>query len=152
MSDFIQPYNNDTSVGLLSTPINTSPGARTFLKNLPLYRKGLSPLLRGLEVGMAHGYFLMGPFLKLGPLRNSEYGALSGFLSVTGLVIILAVAMTIYGVVIYQDEYKLKTNVKLQKLLIFSRVQWNQFIAGFLVGCGGSAGLVYVIIRFFIKY
>ena len=91
MANFIKPYNNDPFVGHLSTPVTTSAVTRAFLGNLPVYRNGLSPLLRGLEVGMAHGYLLVGPFEKLGPLRNSEVALLSGFLSAVGLIIILTV-------------------------------------------------------------
>ena len=68
MANFVKPYNNDPFVGHLSTPVTTSLSTRTFLSNLPAYRKGTSPLLKGLEIGMAHGYFLVGPFDKLGPL------------------------------------------------------------------------------------
>ena len=86
MANFIKPYNNDPSVGHLSTPISNSAATRAFLGNLPAYRPGLSPLLRGLEVGMAHGYLLVGPFDKFGPLRNSPAALLIGFLSAIGLI------------------------------------------------------------------
>lgn len=36
---------------------------------------GVSPLLRGVEIGLAHGFLLVGPFIKLGPLRNVEVRA-----------------------------------------------------------------------------
>ena len=49
MSEFIKPYNNDPFVGNLSTPVTTSTATKLYLGNLPIYRKGLSPLLRGLE-------------------------------------------------------------------------------------------------------
>mmetsp|Transcript_33371 Transcript_33371/g.85569 ORF Transcript_33371/g.85569 Transcript_33371/m.85569 type:complete len:102 (+) Transcript_33371:48-353(+) len=78
MAQFINPYNDDPFVGNLSTPISTSSFTRSFLSNLPAYRSGLSPLLRGLEIGMTHGYFLVGPFYKLGPLRDSDVALLSG--------------------------------------------------------------------------
>ena len=71
MTSFIKPYNDDPSVGHLSTPITSSAATKAYLASLPAYRKGLSPLLRGLEIGMAHGYLLLGPFEKLGPLRDS---------------------------------------------------------------------------------
>lgn len=35
----------------------------------------MSPLLRGVEIGLAHGFLLVGPFIKLGPLRNVEVRA-----------------------------------------------------------------------------
>ena len=79
MANFIKPYNDDPFVGHLATPITSSSVTRAILKNLPAYRFGLTPLLRGLEIGLAHGYFLIGPFAKLGPLRNSDIGLLSWF-------------------------------------------------------------------------
>lgn len=50
--------------GNLATPINSSPLVKAFINNLPAYRRGLSPIRRGLEVGLAHGYWLVGPFFK----------------------------------------------------------------------------------------
>ena len=32
--------------------------SKQFLSNLAFYREGLKPWQRGLEIGMAHGYFL----------------------------------------------------------------------------------------------
>ena len=87
MANFIKPYNNDPFVGHLATPITSSAVTRAILQNLPAYRFGLTPLLRGIEIGLAHGYFLMGPFVSLGPLRNSEVALLSGFLSTIGLIV-----------------------------------------------------------------
>ena len=65
MSGFIKPYNNDPFVGNLSTPVTTSTATKLYLGNLPIYRKGLSPVLRGLEIGMAHGYFFDRSILHL---------------------------------------------------------------------------------------
>ena len=98
MANFIKPYNDDPFVGHLATPITSSSITRAILKNLPVYRFGLTPLLRGLEIGLAHGYFLIGPFFKLGPLRNSEAALLAGFLSTIGLIFILTLGLTIYGI------------------------------------------------------
>merc|ERR1712003_368782 len=84
-------------VGHLATPITSSSLTRAILKNLPAYRFGLTPLLRGLEIGLAHGYFLIGPFAKLGPLRNSDVALLAGFVSTIGLILILTLGLTIYG-------------------------------------------------------
>jgi len=75
MSQFIKPYNDDPFVGNLATPVSTSSFTRSLLGNLPAYRPGISPLFRGLEIGMTHGYFLVGPFYKLGPL--AIYGVVS---------------------------------------------------------------------------
>jgi photosystem I subunit 11 len=74
-AELIQPYNGDPFTGHLSTPISDSAFTRAFISNLPAYRKGLAPLVRGLEIGLAHGYFLIGPWVKLGPLRDSDAAA-----------------------------------------------------------------------------
>ena len=47
MSQFVKPYNDDPFVGNLATPITTSSFTKTLLSNLPAYRAGMSPLLRG---------------------------------------------------------------------------------------------------------
>jgi photosystem I subunit 11 len=142
MPNFIKSYNNDPFVGHLSTPITTSAATKAFLGNLPAYRKGLSPLLRGLEVGMAHGYLLLGPFYKLGPLRNSELALVVGFLATIGLITILTVCLTIYGKVSFQNSTKRYTN--LPDLELMSEDGWEQFTSGFLVGAFGGAGVAYL--------
>jgi photosystem I subunit 11 len=62
----IQPVNGDPFVGMLETPVTSNPEVVNFLSNLPAYRTGVSPLLRGVEVGLAHGFLLPGPFIKVG--------------------------------------------------------------------------------------
>lgn len=140
MPQFIRPYNDDPFVGNLATPITTSNFTKLWLSNLPAYRKGLSPLLRGLEVGMAHGYFLIGPFYKLGPLRDSDVALLVGFLSAIGLILILTVGLSIYGFVAFDGESS--TGDPLQTLQ-----GWNQFRSGFVVGATGGAAFAYLILR-----
>lgn len=72
---------------MLETPVTSSPLVASFLSNLPAYRTGVSPLFRGVEVGLAHGFFLPGPFIKLGPLRYVDAVAeKSGCLSAAGTV------------------------------------------------------------------
>lgn len=138
MPDFIQPYNNDPFVGNLSTPISTSSITKGLLSNLPAYRRGLSPLLRGLEIGMAHGYFLVGPFDKLGPLRNTDVALLSGFLSAVGLIIILTTCLSMYSNVSFDKDDS--------KDLLQTKEGWGQFTAGFLVGAVGGAGFAYLLL------
>lgn len=136
MTNFIKPYNDDPFVGHLTTPITSSSITRAILGNLPAYRPGLTPLLRGLEIGLAHGYFLIGPFTKLGPLRNSDVALLAGFLSTIGLILIATLGLTIYGYATFQAS---GSNVGLQ-----SKTGWNQFKGGFLVGACGSAGFAFI--------
>lgn len=101
----IVPLNNDPFIGMLETPVTSSPLVATFLSNLPAYRTGVSPLLRGVEIGLAHGFLVTGPFIKLGPLRNvPEIAEKAGTLSAAGLVLILALALSAYGTVTFQQE------------------------------------------------
>ena len=141
MANFIKPYNDDPFVGHLATPITSSSVTRAILKNLPAYRFGLTPLLRGLEIGLAHGYFLMGPFVKLGPLRNSDIGLLSGFLSTIGLILILTLGLTIYGAAAFQQT-KSQDTEGVQELQ--TKKSWDQFKGGFFVGACGSAGFAFI--------
>jgi photosystem I subunit 11 len=139
MANFIKPYNNDPFVGHLATPITSSAITRAILQNLPAYRFGLTPLLRGLEIGLAHGYFLIGPFAKLGPLRDSDIGLLSGFLSTIGLIIILTLGLTIYGVATFGQTKSQDSDNNLQ-----TKKAWDQFKGGFFVGACGSAGFAFI--------
>jgi len=139
MANFIKPYNDDPFVGHLATPITSSAVTRAILQNLPAYRFGLTPLLRGIEIGLAHGYFLIGPFVKLGPLRDSNVNLLAGFLSTIGLIIILTLGLSIYGIAVF-GENKSQNNVNdLQ-----TKKAWDQFKGGFFVGACGSAGFAFI--------
>jgi photosystem I subunit 11 len=137
MANFIKPYNDDPFVGHLATPITSSSLTRALLKNLPAYRFGLTPLLRGLEIGLAHGYFLIGPFAKLGPLRNSDIGLLAGFLSTVGLILILTLGLTIYGAASFGQDKNSGKGLQTKK-------SWDQFKGGFFVGACGSAGFAFI--------
>jgi len=141
MANFIKPYNDDPFVGHLATPITSSAITRAILKNLPAYRVGLTPLLRGLEIGLAHGYFLIGPFVKLGPLRNSDIALIAGFLSTIGLILILTLGLTIYGIAAFGQE---KTIDSVPSLELQTKKAWDQFKGGFFVGACGSAGFAFV--------
>ena len=148
--EMIQPYGGDPFVGHLSTPISDSAFTRAFIGNLPAYRKGLSPLLRGLEIGMAHGYLLFGPFALLGPQRNSEQGNLVGLLSACGLVAILTVCLVIYGAASFKSEWRsgfvsyATANPEMPDELKTTR-GWNQFAVAFFVGGLGGAFFAYQI-------
>ena len=96
-SQFIKPYAGDPQIGNLETPLNSSGLSQALLSNLPAYRQGLSPQRRGLEVGMAHGYLLYGPFALLGPLRDTDVPAIAGLLAAVGLVLILTVCLSLYS-------------------------------------------------------
>ncbi|KAK4273629.1 hypothetical protein QN277_021996 [Acacia crassicarpa] len=99
----IQPINGDPFIGSLETPVTSSPLVAWYLSNLPAYRTAVSPLLRGVEVGLAHGFLLVGPFVKAGPLRNTPYAGGAGSLAAAGLVVILSICLTIYGIASFKE-------------------------------------------------
>jgi Photosystem I reaction centre subunit XI len=51
----VLPVNGDPYIGMLETPVTSAPIVAGYLSNLPAYRTGVSPLLRGVEIGLAHG-------------------------------------------------------------------------------------------------
>jgi photosystem I subunit XI len=138
-------HTGDCQVGNLATPVNSSDTVKAFISNLPVYRDGLSAQRRGLEVGMAHGYLLLGPFTTLGPLRDSEHAFLAGLLATVGLVVILTICLSIYTSVKPNPPLASVTVKKLPTDLN-DRKGWNEFTSGFLVGGIGGAAFGYLLL------
>lgn len=141
--DLVKPYNGDPFTGHLSTPISDSAFTRAFIGNLPAYRRGLSPLLRGLEVGLAHGYFLIGPWVKFGPLRDSDAAALGGLISGLAVILIATACMSVYGLVTFQGD-----NDSASDSLQTSE-GWSQFAGGFFIGGMGGAFVAFFLLQNF---
>lgn len=142
--------SEDPFVGNLKTPLNSSEFSQWLLSNIPFYRPGLSPFFRGLEIGMAHGYLLFGPFALLGPQRNSDQGNLIGYFGAGGLIIILTICLTIYGGVSFKKEWRSEfltyatANPDVPDSLK-TKSGWNQFALSFLIGGLGGAFFVYQV-------
>lgn len=139
--DAVGPWRDDPFIGNLATPVNNSSAVNAYIGNLPAYRKGLSPRLRGLEIGMAHGYFLVGPFVDLGPLRNSELALIAGTLSAVGLVLLLASTLELYGKVTFSKPPRGQT-------LWESGDGWEDFVQGWMIGGLGSVGFAFLVLQF----
>ncbi|CAN1346054.1 Photosystem I reaction center subunit XI, chloroplastic, partial [Linum perenne] len=131
----IQPINGDPFIGSLETPVTSSPLIAWYLSNLPAYRTAVSPLLRGIEVGLAHGFLLVGPFVKAGPLRNTEYAGQAGSLAAAGLVVILSLCLTMYGISSF-GEGEASTAPGLT-----TADGWSKFTGGFFFG--GISGVTW---------
>ena len=82
---------------------------------------------------------LIGPFAKLGPLRDSDIGLLAGFMSTIGLIVILTIGLTIYGVATFGQEKSTGNPNDLQ-----TKKAWDEFKGGFFVGACGSAGFAFI--------
>jgi photosystem I subunit XI len=120
-------------------PSATRPGCATISK-LPIYRPGLAPLQRGLEIGVAHGFFLIGPFVKLGPLRNSDYANLAALASALGLILIAKAGMRLYGIAVFP-----KGKSASEPLATYSG--WADLSKGFLKGGAVGALGAFVILE-----
>jgi photosystem I subunit XI len=138
----VKPYNDDPFTGHLATPISASGFTQAFIGNLPAYRPGLSPLLRGLEIGMAHGYFIIGPWVLLGPLRDSDSAYLGGLISGLALILIATVCLASYGLVSFQNGRAIGSGDKSLK----TADGWSQFTAGFFIGGMGGAFVAYFLL------
>lgn len=143
----IQPINGDPFIGSLETPVTSSPLIAWYLSNLPAYRTAVSPLLRGVEVGLAHGYLLVGPFVKAGPLRNTEIAGAAGSLAAAGLVVILSICLTMYGVASFKEGEPSTaptltlTGRKKEADKLQTAEGWAQFTGGFFFG--GVSGVIW---------
>ncbi|XP_057508822.1 photosystem I reaction center subunit XI, chloroplastic-like [Actinidia eriantha] len=143
----IQPINGDPFIGSLETPVTSSPLIAWYLSNLPAYRTAVSPLLRGIEVGLAHGYLLVGPFVITGPLRNTEVAGPAGSLAAAGLVVILSICLTMYGVASFKEGEPSTapaltlTGRKKEPDQLQTADGWAKFTGGFFFG--GISGVLW---------
>ncbi|BAC90177.1 photosystem I reaction center subunit XI [Gloeobacter violaceus] len=130
-------YTPDPQEGTLLTPVNNSTAIRWFIDNLPINRVGMDEFTRGLEIGMAHGYWLIGPFALLGPLRNTELGLVAGLVSTIGLLLISTIGLSGYASLVEDVPTE------------FDRKGWSRLAGGFLVGGVGGAIFAFAILQFF---
>jgi photosystem I subunit 11 len=125
--------------------VNSSPLVKWFIGNLPAYRPGLTPFRRGLEVGMAHGYLLFGPFAKLGPLRDAPNANLAGLLGSIGLVVILTACLSLYSNSNPASALPSVTVPNPPVDAFNSKESWNNFASAFLIGGIGGAVVAYFL-------
>jgi photosystem II CP43 chlorophyll apoprotein len=124
-----------------ATAVSFSDATVTFLRNLPIYRKGLSPIVRGLEVSLAHGYFLVGAFAVLLPLQEKGLANLAGLLVTLTLVLMLAMGLSIY------EGRKIEEG----KAFYWHKTpeDWSLFRGGFVMGGTSGAFLAYLLLENF---
>ncbi|MEO0490858.1 MAG: photosystem I reaction center subunit XI [Cyanobacteria bacterium J06659_2] len=143
-TDVVKPAG-DPQIGNLETPINSSGFSKAFIGNLPAYRKGLSPQRRGLEIGMAHGYLLYGPFALLGPLRDSDVPGFAGLLGAAGLVMILTACLSIYSGAGVNDAVTKTTTPFTPPQAFGTEEGWSEFAGSFLIGGIGGVTFAYLL-------
>lgn len=148
--EVVKPFNGDPFVGNLETPINSSAFSKAFIGNLPAYRKGISAIQRGLEIGLAHGYFLVGPWVALGPLRDYKEAAnLGGLISTLSLILIATAGMSLYGIVSFQQDSGYPGENPQAPNPLKTAEGWSQLTAGFFLGAVGGAFVAYFLLENF---
>ena len=151
-ADPIQPYLGNPCLGNLATPINSSALVKAYINNLPAYRPGLTPFLRGLEIGMAHGYFLVGPEVVVGPLRETAHGAnLSGLITAIYITVSACLGISIFALTTFQGNPKgaYNSNSKDRLRPLRRKEDWFQLCGGILLGSMGGAIFAYVLLENF---
>jgi photosystem I subunit XI len=147
MTDVVKPAG-DPQIGNLATPINSSDFSKTLINHLPAYRPGLSAQRRGLEIGMAHGYLLFGPFAYTSQFRNTGVGDIVGLIEAVILVVILTVCLSLYAGTNPKHPIKTVTTSSTPDSLGSSE-GWSEFAGSFLVGGIGGAAFAYLIYEVF---
>lgn len=143
--EVVHPAKSNPQIGNLETPINFSGFTRVFINNLPAYRQGLSPQRRGLEVGLAHGYWLVGPFATFNPLRDTDVTHLVGLFSAIGMVVISTLAISLYASSNPPAPLATITNPNPPEALR-SPEGWNEYASGFFIGGVGGAIVAYMLL------
>jgi photosystem I subunit XI len=130
----------DPQTGNLVTPINGSGFTKAFLSNLPAYRHGLSPMRRGLEVGMAHAY--------TSQFRLSKVADVVGLIEAVILIVILTLALSLYS---NSKPPKPVTVTPLPPAPDSFATQegWTDFASGFMIGGFGGAVFAFVLYEAF---
>jgi photosystem I subunit XI len=143
--DVVKPAG-DPQIGNLATPINSSGFTKALINNLPAYRAGLSPQRRGLEVGMAHGYLLFGPFALTSQFRNTPFANEVGLVEAVVLVVILTLCLSVYSSAGVSKPISTVTTPNPPEALGNSE-GWSEFAGSFLVGGIGGAAFAYLIFK-----
>jgi photosystem II CP43 chlorophyll apoprotein len=154
--DLIQPPLANPQTGDRFSSVDAGDLTLNFLKYLPIYRPGITPLSRGLEIGMAHGYWLVGPFAilsSLGSLHDDRASNLLGLLAAGSLIVILTIGFSIYGstslekrlVTVPRPTFAATVPNVPESLQTIDN--WSQFSTGFLIGGIGGAIFAYLLLN-----
>ena len=139
----VQPYQGNPELGHLSTPISDSAFVRAFIGSLPAYRKGMAPLTRGLEIGLAHGYFLVGPEVVVGALRDFDAAPyLGGLVTAIAIVLLGTAGMNAHGLVSLKPAAEVPDALKTSE-------GWSEMAAGFFIGGMSGAFMAYFLLAHF---
>ena len=143
--EVVHPSEGDPQTGNLETPINASGFSKWFINSQPGYRPGLTPFRRGFDVGLAQGLWVVIPFIKLGPLRDTDVANIAGLLSAIGLSVIAAAAIWLYAA---SNPPKPEPTVTTPRppVELNTSAGWFQYGNGFLVGALSGVTITYFVL------
>ncbi|CEM32718.1 unnamed protein product [Vitrella brassicaformis CCMP3155] len=110
---------------------------QALMSTIPCYRKGLPPGWAGLEIGMAHGYFLYGPFAYGGPFRNADNFREIGIASASALIFFIGFLLLAYGGA-QNNAYLMNPGDAWVTKGADGKITWNQEASG----CSGVGKLL----------
>jgi photosystem I subunit 11 len=126
----------------IQTWVRSSGFSRKFIGNTAYYRQGLKTWQRGIEIGMAHGYFLIGPFCCLGPARHTPEAATVGLLCGVVVASMVTVGGFLVGACIKPDEFD-SDPTKPQGY------GWQEVMNWHAIGALGGAGFAHALLTVF---
>ena len=145
-NQLVQPYKGNPELGHLSTPISDSAFVRAFIGALPAYRKGMAPITRGLEIGLAHGYFLVGPEIVVGALRDFEAAPyIGGLVTAIAIVLLGTAGMGAHGLVSLKPAAESEPGTDPLR----TSEGWSEMTSGFFLGGMGGAYMAYFLLSHF---
>ena len=108
--------------------------------------------MRGLEIGMAHGYFLVGPEIVVGPLRETSHGAnLGGLITTIYITVSACLGISIFALATFQGDprgaYSQYSQDRLRPLR--SKEDWYELSGGIFLGSMGGAIFAYGLLENF---
>ncbi len=143
--EVVHPVNGDPQIGNLETPINASGLGKWLINIQPGYRKGLTPFRRGFDVGVVQGLWLIIPFVKLGPLRDTDIANIAGLLSAYGLILISTTAIWLYAASQPPNPQVTVTTPNPPAELKTS-AGWSEYGKGFLFGALSGSTITYFVL------
>jgi len=123
------------------TPLTEGRFSKMFIENTAFYREGLKPWQRGIEIGMAHGYFLIGPFTALGPLRDSPVAATVGLLCGCSIIGLVTCGAYIFGTTIKPTLFDKEGDEPAKG--------WTELVNWHALGGVGGAGFAHALLTVF---
>jgi hypothetical protein len=121
--------------------IVTEGAGRKFMEQWAWSREGLKPWQRGLEIGMAHGYFLVGPFTITGPLRATPEAATIGLLAGAACIGLVSVGGLLFANTIRPTLFDEEGDSK--------GASFTKLVTWHAIGGVGGAGFAHALITLF---